>query len=52
MMIIGYDENCISPEAADLIQKLLTLDHKKRLGTNGVAEIKKHKFFESKDIVC
>jgi len=43
---IGYEENCISPEAADLIQKLLTLDHRKRLGTNSAAEIKNHKFFE------
>lgn len=32
---IGYAENCISPEAADLIKKLLEPDYKKRLGVKG-----------------
>lgn len=37
---IGYDDNCISPEAADLIKLLLEPDYKKRLGANGAQEIK------------
>jgi serine/threonine protein kinase len=43
---IGYGEDCMSPEAADLIKKLLTLDHTQRLGANGAEEIKKHPFFK------
>ena len=42
---IGYDENEMTPEAKDLINKLLELDPKKRLGSNGINEIKDHKFF-------
>ena len=49
---VGYGEDCVSPEAADLIQKLLTLDHTKRLGTSGVEEIKNHKFFEGINILA
>lgn len=45
---IGYGEDCMSPEAADLIRSLLMLNPKQRLGANGVDEIKKHKFFDSK----
>jgi serine/threonine-protein kinase RIM15 len=36
----------MSPEAADLIKKLLVLDPKERLGTNGADEIKRHPFFK------
>ena len=43
------DENCISEEAHDLISKLLTLDHKSRLGAQGADEIKKHVFFKNLD---
>lgn len=39
----------MTPEAQDLIQKLLTKDPKQRLGYNGATEIKKHKFFEGKN---
>lgn len=46
---IGYGSDCVSPEAADLINKLLTLDHKKRLGANDVWDIKKHPFFSGID---
>jgi len=46
---IGYDENCMSPEAADLIKKLLTSDHTKRLGAQGAQEIKEHPFFKGID---
>jgi len=43
---IGYEEDCISPEAADLIQKLLNPDSNQRLGAHGVEEIKNHPFFK------
>lgn len=36
----------ISPEAQDLISKLLALDPDQRLGTNGVQEIQDHPFFD------
>jgi serine/threonine protein kinase len=39
----------ISPEARDLISKLTVRDPKKRLGSNGVDEIKKHPFFKDVD---
>jgi len=42
---IGYDEDCVTPEAQDLINQLLTLDHTKRIGSNGASEIKNHPFF-------
>jgi len=35
----------MTPEAADLIKKLLVVDHKKRIG---VKEIKEHAFFKGK----
>ena len=38
--------NFVSPEAADLVNGLLTLDHTKRLGANGADEIKSHPFFK------
>ncbi len=36
----------MSYEAADLIQKLMTPDPKKRLGAHGIDEIKNHPFFK------
>lgn len=36
----------MSPEAADLIKKLLVLDPAQRLGANGADEIKRHPFFK------
>ena len=45
---IGYGEDCMTPEAQDLIKNLLTLDHTERLGANGADEIKRHPFFKSK----
>lgn len=41
-------ESKISPEAKDLLKKLIT-DPEKRLGRNGVQEIKNHPFFASID---
>jgi len=38
----------MSPEAADLIKKILNKDPKARLGAQDVEEIKNHKFFTSK----
>jgi hypothetical protein len=35
MPSIGYEEDCISPEAADLIERLLDLDFNTRLGAKG-----------------
>ena len=46
IFIIGYDEGCITPEAKDLIDRLLELDRTKRLGSKGVEEIKSHPFFK------
>jgi len=43
---IGYGEDCVSPEAADLINKLLILNHTERLGANDASEIKQHPFFK------
>ena len=42
---IGYDENSVTPEAHDLINKLLDPDPKKRLGSKGVKDIQNHRFF-------
>ena len=44
---IGYQENQISPEAKDLIEKLLVSDPEQRLGKNSMSEIKNHRFFKS-----
>lgn len=41
----------MSPEAKDLIQRLLT-DADNRLGTNGAAEVKEHPFFQGLDFDC
>ncbi|KAL4451046.1 hypothetical protein ABPG74_021368 [Tetrahymena malaccensis] len=43
---VGYGEDEMTPEAQDLIKKLLNPDYKKRLGANGSQEIKQHKFFQ------
>ena len=45
MYELGYGEDSMSPEAADLIKKLLVVDHTQRLGANGADEIKQHPFF-------
>jgi serine/threonine protein kinase len=42
---IGYGEQMMTPEAKDLILKLLEPDYTKRLGCNGTVEIKHHAFF-------
>jgi serine/threonine protein kinase len=44
---VGYEEGCISPEAKDLIEKLLTIDVNKRI-TN-LEDFKKHDFFKGFD---
>jgi len=38
----------MSPEACDLIKKLLVIDPKQRLGDKGADEIKAHPFFKGK----
>ena len=40
-------ESEMSEETRDLISRLLEYDPKKRLGHNGIEEIKKHPFFKS-----
>jgi len=39
----------LSPEAKDIISKLLNVDWKTRLGSNGAEEVKAHSFFKSVD---
>lgn len=46
---IGRDEGEMTPEAHDFIEKLLNLDPKKRLGSNGIDEVKMHPFFAGID---
>ncbi len=46
---IGYEDNMISPEAHDLISKLLNKNFMKRLGCEGAWEIKMHPFFKGID---
>ncbi len=41
---VGYEDDCITPEAKDLIEKLLEPDVGKRL--TDIEEFKKHPFFE------
>lgn len=48
-MLKGDGEDELSPEAADLIKKLLTPESTTRLGANGVEEIKAHAFFNGFD---
>eukprot|EP00826_Nyctotherus_ovalis_P020507 TRINITY_DN16451_c0_g1_i1.p1 TRINITY_DN16451_c0_g1~~TRINITY_DN16451_c0_g1_i1.p1 ORF type:complete len:171 (-),score=51.21 TRINITY_DN16451_c0_g1_i1:42-554(-) len=42
---VGNEEEQVSPEAADLIEKLLSKDPEKRLGMKGAEEVKAHPFF-------
>lgn len=44
---IGYGEDSMTPECKDLIEKLLTMDHTKRLGAKGASEIKSHPWFKT-----
>ena len=46
---IGYDDSQISPIAADLINRLLTINPHERLGNNGAEEVKEHPFFQGVD---
>lgn len=48
---IGYQESQISPEAKDLIDRLLVFDPEQRLGKNSMSEIKSHSFFKGFFIV-
>ncbi len=41
----------MSPEAADLIKKILVLDPNSRLGFKNIEEIKSHPFFKGKDLL-
>lgn len=43
---IPWDAEQFSPEAHDLIDKLLALEPSQRLGYRGAAEVKKHPFFK------
>jgi serine/threonine protein kinase len=46
---VGREEDEMTPEAHDLINKLLTTDPQKRLGYKNINEIKKHPFFAEID---
>jgi serine/threonine-protein kinase RIM15 len=48
MIYLGYNEGEVTPEAKDLIDRLLELDSAKRLGSKNVEEIKNHPFFKGK----
>lgn len=48
-IIIGYEDDQMTPEASDLIKKLLQSNPQERLGYNGVEEIKNHSFFHGID---
>lgn len=43
---IGYGEGMMSPEAYDIINRLLDSDYERRLGGRGAEEIKNHPFFK------
>lgn len=43
---VGRGEDQMSPEAHDFIDRLLTMDPKKRLGYQSIAEVKEHAFFK------
>ena len=42
---IGYDEDCLSPEAADLMKKLMNPNPKERIK---IKDVKRHPFFKGK----
>eukprot|EP00475_Leptophrys_vorax_P027336 TRINITY_DN38991_c0_g1_i1.p1 TRINITY_DN38991_c0_g1~~TRINITY_DN38991_c0_g1_i1.p1 ORF type:complete len:644 (-),score=188.23 TRINITY_DN38991_c0_g1_i1:94-1989(-) len=44
-----YPEEFFSPEAIDLLTKLMVKDPSKRLGANGIEEIKQHPWFDPID---
>lgn len=46
---VGNEEEQVSPEAADLIEKLLNKNPEKRLGKEGAEEVKAHPFFKGID---
>jgi len=46
---IAEAPDCLSPNAYDLINKLLAIDPNRRLGKFGVEEIKRHPFFKGID---
>ena len=46
---MGYEENMITPEAKDFVEKLLNKDYSLRLGAKGVDELKGHPFLEDID---
>ncbi|EAS04911.2 Serine/Threonine kinase domain protein (macronuclear) [Tetrahymena thermophila SB210] len=46
---IGYGEDEVSPEAEDLIKKLMDPNPQTRLGANGVEEVQSHPFFNNFD---
>ncbi len=45
-MNVGYNDDQISPDAAGLINELLTMNPEKRLGHAGAEEVKRHSFFQ------
>lgn len=44
---LSFDQSLFSPDAQDLLKKLLEPDQTKRLGANGGEEVKQHPFFAS-----
>ena len=44
---INWDEPGITPDARDLIDKLLITDPHQRLGAKGAQEVKNHPFFKT-----
>jgi len=47
LVSIGYEEDMISPDAFDIINRLLDPVQRTRLGYNGVGDIKIHSFFKN-----
>ncbi|KAF3160334.1 hypothetical protein TWF106_002733 [Orbilia oligospora] len=47
--LLFHGPEIVPQDARDLLEKLLNRDPTKRLGANGAAEIKNHKFFDSID---
>jgi len=46
---VGVGEGKITQEGKDFLDRLLTIDPNKRLGSNGIDEIKQHPFFKEID---